>query len=208
MDNAGSGIECYVVAEINRRQAIVERMPKGDFFKRCALAGGHRGAGKLVTRKTYVLKVTGENQQPLLGIHEVVVDLRVYVQRLVCRQRPRRGGPDNGESGLIGQLGQAESHGQFFGLGKFETNVDRDVCPVFILDLGFSERRAAIEAPVDRLEAAKDVALFKQHAERADLVGFVARGHRQVRTLPIAQHTEALKIFLLPLDLFGRIGTA
>ena len=66
----------------------------------------------------------------------------------------------------------------------------------------------AIEAPVDRLQSAIQVAFFEQLAERANLVGLVAVVHRRVRMIPVAEDAEPLEVLLLPLDLLGRIRAA
>ena len=55
-----------------------------------------------------------------------------------------------------------------------ESDVDRDVLAILVLDLGFGQRALAVEAPVDRLQAAIQIALLEQLAERANLVGLVA----------------------------------
>ncbi len=77
--------------------------------------------------------------------------------------------------------------GDFFRLGKCKADVDRRVAFILILDFRFRQCRAAVEAPVDRLQAAIDIAFFQDGAERADLVGFVAESHGQVGVVPFAQ---------------------
>jgi hypothetical protein len=73
----------------------------------------------------------------------------------------------------VGSLRQAEGGGQLFRFGEREADVDRRIALVLVFDFRFGQRRAAIEAPVDRLQAAVDIAFFEQGAERAQFVGLV-----------------------------------
>jgi hypothetical protein len=89
-----------------------------------------------------------------------------------------------------------------------KADVDRRRLLVLVFDLGLRQRRAAVEAPVHRLQALEQVAGPVQVADRADLVGLVAEGHGQVGIAPVAEHAEADEILLLPLHLFGREAAA
>ena len=134
------------------------------------------------------------------------------VQCLVARDGPGRGCPDHRVYRPFRQI--IHVHGkcacQFFALvlGKLEADIDGKVLLVRILDLGLGQGRCAVEAPVHRLQAAVDVALLQQFAQRADLVGLVAVGHGQIGMVPVAEHAQALEILFLPLDLLRRIGAA
>jgi hypothetical protein len=66
--------------------------------------------------------------------------------------------------------------GDALALGSIEAeaDVDRRRFLVLVLDLGLGQRRAAVEAPVHRLQALEQVAGPVQVADRADLVGLVA----------------------------------
>ena len=208
MHDTGARIERYVVAEIDWRQAVVKGMPEADVFKRGAFARSERLALELVPCEACGLKVGRQDQQPFAGIDQVVVDFRVDIKRLVCRQRPRRSGPYDGEARLVRKVRQTESLGEFIRFGECETGIHGDVLAVLVLDFRFGQRRTAIEAPVHRLETAKDVAFLKQHTEGADLVRFVAGGHCEVRVVPVAEHAQTLEILFLPLDLLGSIRAA
>ena len=120
----------------------------------------------------------------------------MHVQRLVGRDRPRRRGPDHREAGLVAAApaGRTRVASLRSRLGEREADVDREVLAVLVLDLGLGQRRAAVEAPVDRLQAAVDEAPLEQRAERADLVGLVREVHRRVRMVPVAEHAEALEV--------------
>ncbi len=154
-----------------------------------------------------LLQVRGQDEVSARRVHQVVGELRMYVERLVGRQGPRRRGPDDRVARPRGiQVGEAEGARQPVVIREREADVDRDVLAVLVLDLRLGQRRAAIEAPVHRLEAAVDVALLEQPAQRADLVRLVAEGHGEVGVVPVAQHAEPLEVLLLPLDLLGRVG--
>src|SRR4029079_6699021 len=91
---------------------------------------------------------------------------------------------------------------------EFESDVDRGILAVLVRAFPPGRGGAAVEAPVDRLQAAEDVALFQQHPQAADLVGLVAIGHREIRVVPVAEHAQALEIQLLAFDLLGGVGAA
>src|SRR4051812_17556121 len=120
------------------------------------------------------------------------------VQRLVGGQGPGRGGPDDGEA--VPLHWNVEGFRELLLFCERKTDIDGRIPAVLVLDLSFGERRAAVEAPVDRLESSVNVALLEQPAEDADLVGFVAVRHREVRVVPVAQDTEALEVLPLALD--------
>ena len=75
-----------------------------------------------------------------------------------------------------------------------ELDVDRRRGVVLVLDLGLGQRRAAVDAPVDRLLALVDHALLDEPAERAHDRRLVAVVHRQVRVVPVAQHAQPLEL--------------
>ena len=77
------------------------------------------------------------------------------------------------------ELRQTKGLGQLVVFGKTETDVHREVGLVVIFDLGLGQRRAAVEAPVHRLQATEHVARVIDLAQRADLVSLIARRHRQ-----------------------------
>src|SRR6267143_5997782 len=96
------------------------------------------------------------------------------VERLVGGQGPRGGGPDHSVALVRRKPGEAKRLRNLLVFKKRKADIDRRVLALLVLDLGFGQRRAAVEAPVDGLQAAIDVALREQLAEHADLVGLVA----------------------------------
>ena len=96
-----------------------------------------------------------------------------------------------------------------FGLvGDREAHVNRRRGAIGVLHLGLGQRRAAVNAPVHRLVAARDVAGRQDAPERADDVGLEAEIHGEVRFVPVADHAQALEILALALDLYARIVAA
>jgi hypothetical protein len=148
-----------------------------------------------------------QHQQAALGVDQRVLERRVQVQRLVGRDRPGGGRPDDGK-GVLLQRTEAKGSGQLRGLGALEGDIQRLALLVGVLDLEFGQRTAAVEAPVHRLEAAIDETALDDALERADLARLVGRVHRRVAVLPVAQHAQALEIEHLLRDLFGGVGAA
>src|SRR5881296_694760 len=108
VDDARTLLQGHVLAEVNRREAVVEGMAEADQLELLTLAGGERPAFQLVALEAGVLQVGGEDQQAALGLDEVVDEIRMDVERLVRGNRPRRGGPYEDPAFVRRQLGQAE----------------------------------------------------------------------------------------------------
>ncbi len=136
----------------------------------------------------------------------------MHVQRLVRGNRPRRRRPDHRVDRAVRQRSRARTRARASrarrrpSSGK-PTSIAMSTRSSYSTSASASAL-LAVEAPVDRLQAAIQVALLQQLAERADLVGLVAKVHRRVRMVPVAQHAEPLEVLLLPLDLLGRVGAA
>ena len=126
--------------------------------------------------------------------------------RLVRGQGPGRRRPDHRVGGMLDA--GAEDLAQPVEVGHGECDVDRIGGLVLVLDLGLGERRAAVEAPVDGLQAAVEMPLLEQLAESANLVSLGPEVHREVGILPFSEHAEPDEILLLARDLLGRIGAA
>ena len=109
---------------------------------------------------------------------ERVDEIRVDVERLVGRNRPRRGRPDHRHRGPSGQARRGRTRAASFVavrvVERKRRRRRRCPCGPSYSTSASASARAAIEAPVDRLQAAIDEALLQQPAERADLVGLVA----------------------------------
>src|SRR5260370_16896681 len=94
------------------------------------------------------------------------------VERRVGGDRPRSRRPDDDPAFFRRELFQPEGTRYFSRLGKRKPDVDGKVDAVHVFDFGLGERRAAVEAPVDRFQAPIPIA-FPQHLPTpADLTPF------------------------------------
>ncbi|MNZ73879.1 hypothetical protein D3C78_923070 [compost metagenome] len=207
VDDAGTGAQLDVLGQVHRREALVERMTEADVFQRRALGAGDRLALQAVAGQAGFDQLGGQQQQLVADVDQRVLEFGMDVERLVGRDGPRRGGPDHRVGGLL-QAGQAEGLGQLGGVLDGEGDVDGVGLLVLVLDLGLGQRRAAVEAPVDRLEALEHEAALDHLGQGADLAGLVGEVHGLVRVAPVAEHAEADEVGLLALDLLGGIAAA
>ena len=79
---------------------------------------------------------------------------------------------------------------------------------VFVLDLGFSQTGAILEAPQHGPFAAIDVTALHHRAQHRNFSRVVLGRHRQIRTLPVADTSEPTKIAALQFEPFLGLGTA
>jgi len=90
--------------------------------------------------------------------------------------------------------------------GKFHKNALADV--VLVFDLGFGERGAAGNAPIDRLFAAIHETFFDDIGEQAQFVSLVFLIERQIWIIPIAEDAEAFELHALDINIFAGVGFA
>ena len=214
--HARAAFRGHVFGQVQGRQAVVEgvtrmqRMAEADAGQGGAVAGGDRRAIELEARQAGHDQILRQDQQQwlavALGLHQRILHFRVHVERLVRRDGPRRRGPDDDETVLGRQGRQAKGGRQLFRLGELEPDVDGGIAFFRVFHFRLGQRRLAVEAPVDGLQAAVDIAFFQQLAQRAQLVGFIAVRHGQVGVVPLAEHAQANKILLLALDLHVGVG--
>ena len=207
VDDTGTGTGFHVVGQVDRGEALVERMAEADQLQHLAFATGDDFTGQAVALQAGLDQFLGQQQQALAGVDQRIDELGVHVQRLVGRNGPGRGGPDH-DAGRLGQIGQTERSSQLVGIFDLEGDVDGIGFLVLILDLGLRQRRTAVEAPVHRLQALEDEAAFDQFGQGADFPRFIGKVHGLVRVVPVTQDAEADEVGLLPFDLLGGIGTA
>jgi hypothetical protein len=198
--------------EVNRRCAIVtrllEQVPELRFERRSF--NSRNNLACVVTLEARVHQIFGQHEIDAIASDERVRDIGVHIECLVGRDRPRRGRPYHSVSRAVERQRIPERLGELrqIGIGHPEADIDRKILPVLVFDLRLRESTLTVEAPVDGLQSAIQIALLQQHAERADFLRLVAKGHRRIRMLPVAQDAEALELRLLPRDLLGCIGTA
>jgi hypothetical protein len=213
VDDAGAVVGRRVVGQVDRRQAaiagidVVQRMLELEAAELLALDGGQHLAVERVAVHAHLDQRGGQHQQAALGVDQRVVELGVQVERLVGRDGPGGGGPDDDE-GVLGERRQAEGGCQLGRLMRLEGDVERLALLVGVLDLELGQRGAAVEAPVDRLEPAVDEASLDHALEGAQLAGLVGEIHGLVGMVPFAQHAQALEVPHLLRDLLGRVGAA
>ena len=178
-------------------------------LKRAARGRAEGLAFEAVAGQAVLSEFAYQDQAAFGGFDEIIGKFRVGADRFVGRQRPGGGRPDHGKSGGRKRLEAEKLREPLVLIGAHaEGNVDGLRGLVLILDFGFSERRAAIQAPVDRLQALVEVALFENFAEGADFVGFGLEGQRQVGIVPFAEDAQADEILFLALDLLVGKGAA
>jgi hypothetical protein len=79
---------------------------------------------------------------------------------------------------------------------------------VFVLDLGFGQGRAVVNAPVDRLQSFIYVAAVEKLDEGAGDDRFVVRAHSEIGLVPPAEHAQTDKILTLKIHVFFGIFAA
>ena len=125
----------------------------------------------------------------------------------VGRHGPGRGGPDHQRDWAVDRR-VAELRAHRVAVYRVEHDVDRGRGFVIVFDFRFRQRRAAVQTPVHRLRALVQMAVADNFAQRADDIGFGLEVHRQIGTIPVAQHAEADKVRLLPFHLLGGVFAA
>ena len=182
-------------------------MAKAEPFELRARRAREHRAFEAVAGQAFLDQRARQHEHAARRVDERVRQLGVEVERLVGRDRPRRRRPDDGER-VLRERADAERSGERRGIGGAKGDVDRRRRAVRVLDLELGQRRAAVEAPVHRLQAAVDEAALDQPLQDADLAGLVAEVHRPVRMLPVAEDADPLEVDHLLGDLLGRVGAA
>ena len=204
---AGTGVGGNVIAADYRYFAGVERVRKADQLQLLAAGFAQHGpAFHAVAFHGGFHQVFGQDQLALGAVHQLVGQLGANRNRLVGRQRPRRGGPDHRHGAV--NVGHTKGGGQLVGIHHAEAHVDGRRGLVFVFHFGFGQRGATLDAPVHRLFALDQVTVLEDFAQGAHDVGFGLEVHRQVRVVPVAQHAQTDEVFLLAGDLFVRVLAA
>ncbi len=120
-------------------------------------------------------------------------------KRAICRQRPWSRRPN--------QSAHAVANTKLFRFlvsnnGKFYPN--RWAHVIFIFHFRFSQRRAVINAPVNRLQPAIHIPLFEKCDERIGHRRFITWIHREVRLFPLPKNAQPLKLPPMRIDVTGR----
>ena len=89
------------------------------------------------------------------------------------------------------------SRGGLFVLDYGKFHPDRRAGVVLVFNFGFGERGAIVNAPVDGLQAAIDVAFLEEIEKRAGDGRFVVGIHGEIRLVPPAEDAETLEFDLV-----------
>ena len=89
-----------------------------------------------------------------------------------------------------------------------EVDVDAGRGLVVVLQLRLGQRRPVVEAPVDRLELAEDVAACHEVRQHVEDAGLVPRVERQIRVFPVPQDAQAAELVALDADPLHRLDVA
>ncbi len=106
VDQAGAVVGGRVVGQVDRRQApvagihVVQRVLELEAAELLALDRGQHRAVERIAVHAHLDQRGGQDQQAALGVDQRVVELGVQVDRLVGRDGPGGGGPDDGEDVL------------------------------------------------------------------------------------------------------------
>ena len=122
-------------------------------------------------------------------------------------QRPRRGRPDDGKRFSFDAC-QTECGGERGGVFKRIANVNRRRYFVFVFHFRFRQRRAAVQAELNRFRATVEIARFVDFAEHTHGIRLGFEIHGQVGVVPVAQHAQTDEVFFLAGNLFGGIFSA
>ena len=110
--------------------------------------------------------------------------------------------------GRVGQGTEAKRLGQCSFVGRFKCHIQGVALFISVFNFKFGQRRAAIEAPVNWLEAAVDKTTFNDAFESTNFAGFIGKVHGAIGSIPITQHAQAFEVFALLVNLFGGKGAA
>src|SRR6266404_4580201 len=139
--------------------------------------------------------VRRQKQGALFGFDNGVIEIGMKSERAIVRQRPGRGGPDDGAyvTANFRSVAFAAAH-------DAKLHPDRRASVVLIFDLGFGERGVVVDAPIDGLAATINVALLHEVKKGAGNGGLIFMAHREIGIIPPAENAEAFEIFLVLLN--------
>ena len=172
MHDAGAGVERHVVAQVHRREPVVERMAEARVPRAprpCTAATVVPVSPKRARQAS--CRSAARIRYAARRVDQVVDEIGMDVERLVGGHRPGRRGPDHRKARACrrgGRLAAERVRAKARAMSpvrKREAHVDRRILAVLVFDLGLGERRAAVEAPVHRLQPAVQIARLQQAAE-------------------------------------------
>ncbi len=171
VDCAGALVGGDVGGEDAEDGALEERMLEGDAIEGCAFEAGEFDRIFEVARGLHALSQFRSDDVHIFAefeSHVLEIGMEGYGHRR--GQRPGSGGPDDGVDFAAGERGCDGCRVA----GELVADVDGGAGVVFVLDFGFGQGGAVVNAPVNGLEAAVDEAFLKKSVkgfERARLIG-------------------------------------
>ncbi len=201
VDGSGALFKRDVIAQNSQGIALQERVAEDSLLK---LFAGERGEQlqflPIAGFGRGVYQILGDEIDNAVIFNRRVGESRVITDGEIRRNGPGRGGPDEAKDAFAGQ-GRIDGLG---GRGQGEFHPNGRAGMVFVLDFGLGQRRAVMDAPVDRLQSFVNEALVQKIDERLGDDGFVLGAHREVRIMPTAEDAQADEVPALQVDvLFG-----
>jgi hypothetical protein len=195
VDRARAGVEGDVLGEHTNRVALVKRMAEADPVELRAFQSRDRRLERPPDDlRHHRRELFGEQYCSAVDVVRGVVEIGMKRDREIGRNRPWRGRPDEHRHVPAGKL--RDTRGQFprARLGERKLDVDRRRGMILVFDLRLGQRRAAMNAPVDRLLPLGYQSLFHELAERPGDRRLIPEVHRQVRLVPRAEDAEPLEL--------------
>ncbi len=179
-------------------------MPEHRAFQ---LGAGEACDHRLVPTERFgylVQQAFGDDRQALRRVNHDVFESGIEADGKVCRDGPRRRGPDQAVNFAPGQ---ARIQGRGIG-SKPEPNIDRRARVILVLDFGFGESGAVFDAPVHGLQALIDIPAVQEVDKRLGDDSLILGAHRQVWIVPAAEHSQPLEFPTMDVDEIRCIGPA
>ena len=194
VDAARAGVQGHMVPVEDHAVPVKEGVLCRHELKAAALKGGKDLAGGVVQPGLLAdpfTEVLGHDiHLSVGGLEEHVVKAGVEADGQVARDGPGGGGPDDeihlGKVPVLPQLALVVPNG--------ELHKDGGTGVVLVLDLSLGQGGLVVGAPIDRLQALVDKALFGHLAEDLDLLGLKLGEQGNVGVLPLAQHPQPLEL--------------
>ncbi len=131
-------------------------------------------------------------------LHDHIIDCGVYRDRLIGRNGPRGGGPDDNVEWLVSRKIEL---GRFCGRDR-KLHPDRNGSVVLVFDFRLGQRGFKGNGPVDGFLTAIDNALIHEGGKGAQNIAFEIGRFCFIFIGPITQHTDPLELCFLDLDPF------
>ncbi len=209
VNEAGAGAGGHEIGQDHRHFARLERMTQSHALQRGARTIGQHAMGLDAPAGQNGIDLRLGQDKALatlstLHFDQHIIQLGMHRHRLIGRQRPGRGGPDDDRNRAVAlALGRVLQPGkQHFGLRAGKAHVDGERLMLGVFHLGLGQGRAAINAPVHRLGPALQMAVGDDLRQSPHDVGFIGRVHGEVGMLPVGQHAQTDEI----LALAGHLG--